>query len=501
MKPCRPSRPEPLIFEVSRPGRAGYSLPRTEAPAAPEDIEPELLGEHEPDLPEVSEVEVLRHFTRLSHLNYSIDDGMLPLGSCTMKYNPRVNEKIARLPGLSMVHPFQVESSCQGALELMARLEERLVEITGMDAFTLQPAAGAHGELTGMLMIRQCLLDRGDERRVVLIPDSAHGTNPASCAFSGLTPESIASGADGRVEMDAFRRRVARGDVAALMLTNPNTLGIFESNIGEICDLIHEHGGFVYGDGANLNAMLGLTRPGDQGIDVIHLNLHKTFTTPHGGGGPGSGPVGVRGELSDYLPVPRVRRAGSRWTLAYDAPRSIGRVSAYYGNFGMLLRALAYIQEMGAEGLRQVGQDAILNANYLRSALAELFDLPYQTPSMHEVVLSDRSLEAETGVTTLDVAKRLMDHGFHPPTVYFPLVVSGALMIEPTETESREELDAFIEALRAIHREAHEDPETVKAAPWHTPVRRLDEVRANRRPRVRWNPESAPSASGGGEGR
>ena len=486
MKPCRPARPEPLIFEVSRPGRAGFSLPASAAPDAPDDLEPGLVRDEMPPLPEVSEVEVLRHFTRLSHLNYSIDDGLLPLGSCTMKHNPRVNEMLARLPGLAMAHPLQHPETCQGALEVMATLEKSLAAITGMDAFTLQPAAGAHGALPGILIIRQCLQDRGDDRRIVLIPDSAHGTNPSSCVFSGFHPEPIASGDDGRVDLSALWRRIAEGDVAAIMLTNPNTLGIFESQIAEICAALHEKGGFVYGDGANLNAMLGLTRPGDQGIDVIHLNLHKTFTTPHGGGGPGSGPVGVRGALVDYLPTPRVVREGDVWRLKEGGPKSIGRVGAFYGNFGMLVRALAFIREMGAEGLRRVAEDAILNANYLRNAIGQLLDLPYSTPTLHEVVFSDRSLERETGVKTLDVAKRLMDHGFHPPTVYFPLVVHGALMIEPTETESREELDAFVEALEAICAEAHSEPETVKQAPWNTPVRRLDEVRANRKPKLRW---------------
>ncbi len=486
MKACQPSRREPLVFELSRPGKAGYSLPTAEIPDVDGEIEDELLRDEMPGLPELSEVEVLRHFTRLSHLNYCIDDGLLPLGSCTMKHNPRVNELVARLPGFAAVHPLQSAATSQGALEVCEGLERHLVAITGMDAFTLQPSAGAHGEFTGMMLIRALLDARGDERCCVLIPDSAHGTNPASSVFCGFVPETIPSGSDGRIDLELLRERVAKGDVAAIMLTNPNTLGIFESGIAEICAAVHEYGGLVYGDGANMNAMLGLTRPGDQGIDVIHLNLHKTFGTPHGGGGPGSGPVGVRGELVDFLPVPRVVREGDTLRLSDAFPRSIGRVGAFQGNFGMLVRTLAYIREYGADGLRRVAEDAVLNANYLRSELSGTLDLPYDTPTMHEVVFSDRSLEKETGVTTMDLAKRLIDFGFHPPTVYFPLVVHGALMIEPTETESREELDIFVAAIREICREARETPDVVKQAPWTAPRRRLDEVRANRKLILRW---------------
>ncbi len=491
MKPCRPPRTEPLLFEAGRPGRSGWSMPRLAVPEPPDDLEPELRRSEPPPLPELSETEVLRHFARLSHRNYSIDDGLLPLGSCTMKYNPRVNEQLARLPGFAAIHPLQPEETVQGALALMRDLERFLVEISGMDAFTLVPAAGAHGELTGMLMIRRALLHRGDDRRVVLIPDSAHGTNPASAAFCGFTPEPIASDERGQVDLAALEARVPRGDVAAIMLTNPNTLGIFESDIARICELLHAHGGFVYADGANMNALLGISRPGDHGVDVLHLNLHKTFSTPHGGGGPGSGPVGVRGELVDFLPVPRVVEGEDGLLhLSTDFPRSIGRVAAFYGNFGVMVRAAAYILEMGPEGLRRAGEDAILAANYVRKGLEDVLELSYETPTLHEVVFSGRRLEKETGCRTLDLAKRLIDHGFHPPTIYFPLIVPGALMIEPTETESREELDAFVAAIRAVVEEAHRDPETVKGAPWTAPVRRLDEVKANRQLVLRWEPSA-----------
>ena len=492
MKPCRPPRTEPLLFEAGRPGRTGWSFPPLAVPEPPDDVEPELIRDEPPPLPELSETEVLRHFARLSHRNYSIDDGLLPLGSCTMKYNPRVNEAIARLPGFAQVHPLQPEETVQGALALMRDLEAFLREISGMDAFTLAPAAGAHGELTGMLMIRRALLDRGDDRRVVLIPDSAHGTNPASAVFCGFTPEAIASDERGQVDLAALEERVPRGDVAAIMLTNPNTLGIFESDIARICELLHAHGGFVYADGANMNALLGISRPGDHGVDVLHLNLHKTFSTPHGGGGPGAGPVGVRGDLVDYLPVPRVVEGeDGQLCLVTDFPRSIGRVAAFWGNFGVMVRAAAYILEMGAEGLRRAGEDAILAANYVRRGLADVLELSYPTPTLHEVVFSGRRLEKETGCRTLDLAKRLIDHGFHPPTIYFPLIVPGALMIEPTETESREELDAFIAAIRAVVEEAHRDPEMVRGAPWTAPVRRLDEVRANRQLVLRWEEGAA----------
>jgi glycine dehydrogenase subunit 2 len=481
--------PEPLAFELSRPGRAGWSLPALPAEAPEIPVEKELLRTEAPALPELSEVEVVRHFTRLSELNYGVDDGLFPLGSCTMKHNPRVNEAAARLPGFAQVHPLQPESTTQGALAVLHGLETLLAEITGMDAVSLQPAAGAHGELTGMMMIRALLESRGDARGVVLIPDSAHGTNPASAHFCGYRPEEIPSTSSGRVDVKALEERLGE-DVAAIMLTNPNTLGVFEDEIARICSLCHRAGALVYCDGANMNAMLGLTRPGDQGIDVMHLNLHKTFTTPHGGGGPGSGPVAVRGELADYLPAPRVVLEEGVFRLRHDLPRSIGRVRSFHGNFGMVVRAYAYIREMGAEGLRRAAEGAILNANYLRARLSRTFALPYSTPTLHEVVFSDRDIEKRTGVKALDLAKRLIDYGFHPPTVYFPLVVPGAIMVEPTETESREELDAFVEALLAVVREAETEPETVRTAPHRAPVRRLDEVGAARHPVLRWSPES-----------
>jgi glycine dehydrogenase subunit 2 len=449
------------------------------------EVEPELLRSEPPALPELSEVDVVRHFTRLSELNYGVDDGLFPLGSCTMKHNPRVNESVARLPGFAQIHPYQPESTSQGALALIHGLESLLAEIAGMDAVSLAPAAGAHGELTGMMMIRALLERRGDARRVVLIPDSAHGTNPASAHFCGYGTEEIASDPSGRIDVPALRKRIG-SDVAALMLTNPNTLGVFEGDIVEICRLVHEAGALVYCDGANMNAMLGLTRPGDQGIDVMHLNLHKTFTTPHGGGGPGSGPVAARGDLAAFLPAPRVVREGAAYRTVENPPESIGRIRSFYGNFGMMVRAYTYIREMGAPGLRHVSETAILNANYLRARLEGLLDLPYDSPTLHEVVFSDRTLEQETGVRALDLAKRLIDYGFHPPTVYFPLVVHGAIMIEPTETESREELDAFAEAVRSILQEAKTEPDLVKTAPHLAPLRRLDEVRAARRPVLRW---------------
>jgi glycine dehydrogenase subunit 2 len=401
-----------------------------------------------------------------------------------------VNEAAARLPGFTQVHPCQPESTAQGALAIIHGLETLLAEITGMEAVSLQPAAGAHGELTGMMMIRALQEQRGDARRVVLIPDSAHGTNPASAHFCGYRPEEIPSTPGGRVDVAALGQRLGP-DVAALMLTNPNTLGVFEDEIARICELCHGAGALVYCDGANMNAMLGLTRPGDQGIDVMHLNLHKTFTTPHGGGGPGSGPVAVRGELVDYLPAPRVVREGSAFRLRDRLPRSIGRVRSFHGNFGMMVRAYAYIREMGGEGLRRAAEGAVLNANYLRARLGDLLSLPYATPTLHEVVFSDREIERRTGARALDLAKRLIDYGFHPPTIYFPLVVHGAIMIEPTETESREELDAFVDALRAVVHEAETEPEMLKNAPHHAPVGRLDEVRAARHPVLRWSPETS----------
>jgi glycine dehydrogenase subunit 2 len=437
--------------------------------------------------PEVSELEVIRHFTRLSTWNYGVDTGLYPLGSCTMKYNPRINEVVARLEGLATDHPYAPEAEVQGCLNVLYETARCLAEITGMDAVSLQPAAGAQGELTGILMMRACLADRGNARKFILIPDSAHGTNPASATISGYEVRNIKSNARGCVDL-AELDRVMTEEVAGLMLTNPNTLGIFESQIREIADLVHSRGGLVYMDGANMNALVGVARPADFGADVMHLNLHKTFTTPHGGGGPGSGPVAVKGFLAPYLPLPTVEQApDGSYHLNYHRPKSIGRVRAFYGNFSMAVRALAYILANGFEGLRQTTEDAVLNANYLLSQLKDLYDLPYDQHCMHECVFSDRR-QAARGVHTMDIAKRLIDYGFHPYTTAFPLIVPGAMMIEPTESAGKAEMDEFIEALRSIAEEVEEDPEFVLKAPYTTRVRRLDEATAARRPVLRWKP-------------
>ncbi len=483
------SRNEPLLFEQSSPGKKGYQLPDLDVP--PVDAAAALgagnVRAEIADFPEVSEVEAIRHFTRLSTWNYAIDLGMYPLGSCTMKYNPRVNEVVARTEGLAWVHPYQPEQLSHGAMEVMAQLEAMLAEITGMEAVTLQPAAGAHGELTGILLVRALLESRGAARRKVLIPDSAHGTNPATAAIAGYEVQNIKSNERGMLDVENLAR-IVDGDVAALMLTNPNTLGVFEPNIRRIAAILHEKGAQLYMDGANMNALTGITRPGDNGVDVMHLNLHKTFSTPHGGGGPGSGPVAVKAHLEPFLPVPRLRRAGTAWRFDYDRPRSIGRVKAFYGNFGVLVRALAYILAHGGDGLRNATMDAVLNANYIRKALEPYFDLPHDEPSMHECVFSD-SRQAKTGVHTGDIAKRLIDAGFHPYTVSFPLIVHGALMIEPTETESKRELDLFIETMIAIAKEAEQNPQHVTTAPHNTRTSRVDEVGAARRPVLRWKPK------------
>jgi len=482
------SQNEPLLFEISSPGKAAYQLPPLDVPAVDPDsaLGAENVRDDIEGFPEVSEVEAVRHFTRLSTHNYAIDYGLYPLGSCTMKYNPRVNEVAARLEGLAWAHPYQPDELVQGALEILARLEAALIEITGMDAVTLQPAAGAHGELTGLLVIRAALEARGNPRKKVLIPDSAHGTNPATVTMAGYVCQNIASNDRGMVDVEALACAVDE-DVAALMVTNPNTLGVFEVNIRRIAEILHEKGAMVYMDGANMNALTGLARPGDFGVDVMHLNLHKTFSTPHGGGGPGAGPVAVKRHLEPFLPVPRLVREEGRWRWDYDRPQSIGRVRAFYGNFGVLVRALAYILAHGAEGLRRATLDAILNATYVRKRLEPYYELPHQAPTMHECVFSD-SRQARHGVRTGDIAKRLIDYGFHPYTVSFPLIVPGAMMIEPTETESKQELDLFIDALIAIAREAEENPELVKTAPHTTRVRRVDEVTAARKPVLRWRP-------------
>ncbi len=487
---------EAPIFELGAPGRSGASLPELDVP---EVDAAHLLGDlarsTEPALPEVSEVDVTRHFTRLSRWNHAIDIGMYPLGSCTMKYNPKVNERVARFPGFAGLHPAQPIESVQGALELMYLLERALCEISGFARVTLQPAAGAHGELCGLMMIRAYHQHAGRSPRKVLIPDSAHGTNPASAALNLFETVGCKTAANGLLPAAAVRAAIEqhKGDLAAIMITNPSTLGLFEEDIAEITAAVHEAGGLVYMDGANLNALLGKVRPGDTGIDVMHFNLHKTFTTPHGGGGPGCGPVGVVPALVPFLPRPTIEKNGTGYTLDYDRPQSIGRLRSFIGNFGMMVRAYTYIREMGGAGLTQATEMAVLNANYLRARLKDTYPLASEKPSMHEVIVSDKRLKKETGVQTLDVAKRLMDYGFHPPTVYFPLVVPGALMIEPTETENKETLDEFADALLEIAEEAKRDPEMVKHAPHLTALRRLDETRAARHPRLRWI-APAPSA-------
>ena len=483
------TRNEDLIFERSSPGKIGAELPPLDVPAisSAELLGSEMVRSEIAGFPEVSELEVIRHFTRLSTWNYGVDTGMYPLGSCTMKYNPRINEVVARLEGLATDHPYAPEPLVQGCLKILAETARCLCEITGMDAVSLQPAAGAQGELTGILMIRACLRDRGNPRKYILIPDSAHGTNPASVTISGYEVRNLKSNSRGCIDL-AELERVMTDEVAGLMLTNPNTLGVFEAQIREIADLIHSKGGLLYMDGANMNALVGVARPADFGVDVMHLNLHKTFTTPHGGGGPGSGPVAVKKFLEVYLPTPTVEHsADGAYRLNYDGPKSIGRVRAFYGNFGMAVRALAYILANGAEGLRQTTEDAVLNSNYVRSQLKNVYDLPYDAPSMHECVFSDRR-QAARGVRTGDIAKRLIDYGFHPYTTSFPLIVSGALMIEPTESASKEELDAFIDALRSIAQEIEEDPQFVLKAPYTTRITRLDEAAAARKPVLRWKP-------------
>ncbi|MBI1993878.1 MAG: aminomethyl-transferring glycine dehydrogenase subunit GcvPB [Deltaproteobacteria bacterium] len=477
----------PLIFETGSPGRSAFFWPEEKGKGR-EQIPARMLRDDIPGFPELGELEVLRHFTRLSHLNYAIESQFYPLGSCTMKYNPKINEVVARLPGFSLLHPLAPAELIQGALELLHGLEAMLAEISGMDRVTLQPAAGAQGELTGLMVIRACLKERGNPRRKIIVPDTAHGTNPASSTLCGYDVVQIPSNNRGMVEAGKVEE-VMDEEVAALMLTNPNTLGIFEKNIQAVADVVHKKGGMVYLDGANLNALMGIAKPGDMGVDVLHINLHKTFSTPHGGGGPGAGPVGVKGFLEDYLPVPRIAKSNGNFRLQEDLPKSVGRVRSFFGNFGILVRAYTYIISLGGDGLEETSRMALLNANYLRKKLEGAYHLPYPEPCMHECVFTDR-LQHKEGVTTLDIAKRLLDYGFHPPTIYFPLVASGALMIEPTETESRETLDAFAEAMGAIAREAKENPALVKSAPHTTPVGRLDEARAARKPKpvLRWEP-------------
>jgi glycine dehydrogenase subunit 2 len=486
----------PLIFELSRRGRRGYRLPALDVPARPADelLEERYLRRRPAEIPELSEVEVVRHYTNLSRRNYGVDLGFYPLGSCTMKYNPRLNEQVAALEGFSGLHPLQPEGSVQGILALMHGLLRMLSTITGMRWGTLQPFAGAHGEFTGMKLFKAYFEKRGERGRTrILVPDSAHGTNPASAHLCGFEVVELRSDSRGLLSPKSLGEHLDER-LAGIMLTNPNTLGLFERDILPIARAVHGAGGLLYYDGANLNAIVGKVRPGDMGFDVVHLNLHKTFSTPHGGGGPGAGPVLVGERLEPFLPVPDVVEEGGTYRLAENRPDSIGRVSGFYGNVAVMVRAYAYLLTMGADGLPQVAERAVLNANYLRERLRDLFHLPYDRLCMHEFVLSARPMKESHGVSALDVAKRLLDFGIHPPTVYFPLIVPEALMVEPTETEPRESLEGFIEAMARIAAEARESPETLKAAPTRTPVGRIDEVMAARRPVLRWRPqeESTP---------
>ncbi|MDP3723770.1 MAG: aminomethyl-transferring glycine dehydrogenase subunit GcvPB [Candidatus Omnitrophota bacterium] len=476
----------PLIVEQSVPGRRGYWLPPSDVPAAnPAELPPQdQLRASPPSLPEVAEFDVVRHYTTLSQRNFSVDTHFYPLGSCTMKYNPKLNERVAALPGFAQLHPLQPAAQVQGLLALLYELEQLLCAITGMEAFTLQPAAGAQGELTGLKIIAAYHRSKRRKRPTILIPDSAHGTNPASAALSGFTVVQLRSGPDGLIDLKELQAKLS-DDVAALMLTNPNTLGLFERQILEVTALLHAHDALVYMDGANMNALLGIARPGEMGVDLLQLNLHKTFSTPHGGGGPGAGPVGVTKALEPFLPVPRIRRVGRRFAWDERGAATIGRVHGFYGNVGVLVRAYAYIRTLGREGLARASRSAIINANYLRVTLREAFPVPFDRPCLHECVLTLKALKAQ-GLSAWDVAKRLLDYGFYAPTVYFPLIVEEALMIEPTETESKETLDRFVQAMRRIAEEATTDPELVRRAPHRMVVDRLDEVKAAREPNLRW---------------
>jgi len=478
---------EKLIFELSTPGRSTNLLPGCDVPEKEinELIPEEFLREEEAELPEVSEVDGVRHFTHLSQKNYGVDSGFYPLGSCTMKYNPKINEEVSKLPGFIKVHPYQPEETVQGCLELMYRTDRFLSEITGMDRFSLQPAAGAHGEMTGLMIIKAFHQNNGDyKRKKIIIPDSAHGTNTASAAAIGFDVVEVKSDDRGGIDINALKELMS-DEVAGLMLTNPNTLGLFDENIDRIAEIVHDAGGLLYYDGANLNAIVGISRPGDMGFDVVHLNLHKTFSTPHGGGGPGSGPVGVKKELVPFLPRPMVECNDGRYYFDYERPLSIGRIKSFYGNFLVVVKAYAYILSLGAEGLRKVAEAAVLNANYIKEKLKKYYYLPYDRTCMHEVVFSGQ-WQKEYGVSTLDIAKRLLDYGYHPPTVYFPLIVREAIMIEPTETESKETIDEFINAMTEIANDAKVDPEKLHNAPVNTPVQRLDEAKAARKPVLKY---------------
>lgn len=476
-----------LIFEISKPGRKAYSLPACDVPEIDLDkiLDDKYIRKEEANLPEVSELDAVRHFTQLSQRNHGVDSGFYPLGSCTMKYNPKINELVARFDGFAKIHPYQSEKSVQGALELMYNLDMYLSEITGMDKISLQPAAGSHGELAGLMIIKAYHQNRGDHKRnIIVVPDSAHGTNPASAAVAGFNIVEIKSNDDGGMDIDSLKS-VMSDEIAGLMLTNPNTLGLFDENILEIADIVHNAGGLLYYDGANTNAIMGIARPGDMGFDVVHLNLHKTFSTPHGGGGPGAGPVGVKKDLIPFLPTPIVSKNDKEYFLDYDRPLSIGKVRSFYTNFGVIVRAYTYILSMGAKGLRDASEMAVTNANYIANKLKDVYFLPFDRICMHECVFSGR-WQKDKGVSTLDIAKRLLDFGYHPPTIYFPLIVPEALMIEPTEVESKETLDEFISVLRQIAKEADEDPEIVKTAPHNTVVTRLDEALAARKPILRY---------------
>jgi glycine dehydrogenase subunit 2 len=480
----------PLIFEKSKPGRKAYSLPELDVPKKENhDLLPDwAIRKQHASLPEVSEVDLVRHYTELSRRNFGVDQGFYPLGSCTMKYNPKVNEDVAALSGFNNIHPYQPEELVQGALQLMYEFGRDLCEISGMHEASLQPAAGAHGELTGLMLIRAYHESRGEgkKRTKVIVPDSAHGTNPASAAFCGYRVVEVKSDERGGVNLDSLRE-VVSDDVAALMLTNPNTLGLFDENVTEIAQIVHDAGGLLYYDGANMNAIVGVVRPGDMGFDVLHYNVHKTFSTPHGGGGPGCGAIAVKKILAPFLPVPVVEKQGDRYTLNCDRPHSIGTVKGFYGNFNVMVKGFAYIRSLGAEGLRKVAETAVLNANYIMRRLEKYYHLPYDRHCKHEFVI-DASRQLEYGVHTNDIAKALLDLGFHAPTVYFPLIVREAMMIEPTETESKETLDAFIEAMIEIAQLAETSPEKLQTAPHNTVVGRLDDVTAARRPILRWTP-------------
>jgi len=468
---------EPLLWEKGQKGRCGFSIPRRDVDSFPMD---ENVAGDGPDFPDLSEVDVVRHYTRLSQWNFGVDTGMYPLGSCTMKYNPKTNERQAGLSGFAGAHPLLPTGLTQGALKLMYELEGFLAEITGMDAVTLQPAAGAHGELAGMLLIWAFHKNKGQSRSKIIVPDTAHGTNPASASLCNYRSIPVKSNEQGILSPEAVAE-IMDEETAGIMVTNPNTLGLFEENIIKIADIVHSKGGFVYCDGANMNAVMGIADMGKIGIDVLHLNLHKTFSTPHGGGGPGAGPVCVKKQLEPFLPVPRIIAKDGEYSLSDDFPESIGKLHAFYGNFGVMVKAFSYILSMGSEGLKKASSLAVLNANYIKEQLKDIFHLPYNRPCMHECVFSDKNQEPDK-ITTLDIVKRLIDYGFHPPTIYFPLVVHGAIMIEPTETESKENIDLFIDALKQIVKEAKEDSEILKQAPTRTKVRRLDETSAARHP-------------------